>query len=129
MKNLTIFFILALLTSTVQSQSLTEKEITGTWQVINVVDAGKQSQQADDMLGAYFDFYPDHNFQLRTKNQNDSSKGYKYNFENYKWSYNEVTQTIELSKGTMTIKLSKSNGKMFFELPETGVKLEVVMPM
>ena len=83
MKNLTILFILALLTSTVQSQSLAEKEITGTWQVINVVDAGNQPQQADDMLGAYFDIYPDHNFQLRTKKQDKSSKGFENKFENY----------------------------------------------
>lgn len=44
-------------------------------------------------------------------------------------SGNEATQTIELSKGAMTIKPSKSNGKMFFELPESGIKLEVAMPM
>lgn len=128
MKNITIVFILALLTSTVQSQSITEKEITGTWQVINVVEVGNQPNQAEDMIAAYIDIYPDNNFQLRTKKQDKSSKGYKNNFVNSKWSYNEATQTINLDKGSMAIKVSKSNGKIVFELIETGIKLEVVMP-
>lgn len=85
MKNLTILFILALLTSTVQSQSLTEKGLTGTWQVIKVVDAGTQPKQAEEMNETYIDIYPDHNFQLRTKKHYKSSKGFESKFENYKW--------------------------------------------
>ena len=129
MKNLILLFVLALLTSTVQSQSLTEKEITGTWQVINVVNAGTHSKQADEMVAAYFDLYPDHNFQLRTKSQDKSSKGYENKYKNYTWIFNEATQIIELSQGNMMIKPSKSDGKMFFEFPETGMKLEVAMPI
>ena len=65
MKNLTILFVLALLTSTVQSQSLTEKDIIATWQVVDVVETGSQPELAKDMIAAYFNFYSDHSFQLK----------------------------------------------------------------
>lgn len=129
MKNLTILFVLALLTSTVQSQSLTEKEIIATWQVVNVVETGSQPKLATEMIAAYFNFYSDHSFQLRIKKDNTSPKGYEDKYSNNTWTYNEATQTIELSKGDMSIKTSKSDGKIFFELPESGIKLEVVMPI
>ena len=127
MKNLTVLFVLALLTSTVQSQSLTEKEITGTWQVINVVDAGSKPKQAKEMVAAYFDIYSDHTFQLRMKKED--KQGLENKFKNSSWSYNETTQTITINKDNTIIKPSKNNGKMIFELPESGMKLEVVMPI
>lgn len=129
MKKLTILFILALITSTVQSQSISEKEITGTWQVINIVDAGNDPIGADDLSAAYFDIYPDHSFQLRLKKKSKDSKEYNNTFTDYTWSYNEDTQTIKLNNDKFPIKVSKSNNKMLFELLGTGIKLEVVMPM
>lgn len=129
MKNLLVIFILALFTSGAQSQSLTEKDISGTWRVINVLDAGNKPKQAEEMNLAYIDIYSDHNFQIRTKKQDKSSKGYENKFENSKWSYNEATQIINLDKGNMSIKISKSNDKIIFEFPETGLKMEVVMPI
>ncbi len=129
MKNITILFVLALLTSTVQSQTISEKEITATWQVVKIIDAGNQPKQAKEMFAAYFDFNSDYSFQLRTQKQNNTSKGYENKYNNNTWSYNEATQTIELSQGNMSIKPSKKDGKMFFELPEMGIKLEVVMPI
>lgn len=127
MKNLTLFFILALFTCAVQSQSLTEKEITGTWQVVDVVEVGTKPKQAKEMIAAYIDILPDHTFQIRMRNM--ASKKFENKFDDYKWSYNASSQTIELNKGDMSIKPSKSNEKMYFEIPETGMKLEVVMPM
>lgn len=129
MKNLTILFVFTLLSSTVQSQSITEKEITGTWQVVNIVDGGTHPNQAKEMIAAYFDFYPDGKFQLRMKRYDRPSQEYENTFNNYKWSFNVVTQTIELSNAKMNIKTLKSNGKMFFELLDTRITLEVIMPM
>lgn len=129
MKNLIVLFVLALLTSTVYGQSLTEKEITGTWQVINVVNAGSQPQQAEKMHSAYFDIHSDHSFQIRLKKQGKTSKGYENTLKNTTWNYKNDTQTIGLNNENMTIIVSKSSGKMFFEMPETGMKLEVYMPI
>lgn len=125
MKNLIVLFALMLFSVTAQSQSVTEDEITGTWQVMNIVDAGAQPKQAEEMIAAYFDIYPDYNFQIRMK----TSKGYQDTFKNYKWSFNEDTQTIEMNNGNMSIKVFKNDDKMVFELPGTGIKLEVVKPI
>ncbi|QAA82639.1 hypothetical protein EI546_13330 [Aequorivita sp. H23M31] len=127
MKNLTLFLILALFTCAVQSQTLTENEITGTWQVVDVVEVGTKPKQAKEMVASYIDILPDHSFQIRMRNI--ASKKFENKFDGYKWNYNTSSQTIELSKGDMSIKPSKSNGKMYFEIPETGMKLEVVMPI
>ncbi|MBK5213548.1 MAG: hypothetical protein JJE55_07810 [Flavobacteriaceae bacterium] len=129
MKNLIILFAFMLLASTAQSQSLTEKDLTGTWQVVAITDAGTNPAKADEMNAAYFDLYPDHSFQLRTQKNNGASTEYEENFKNYKWSYNAATQTINLSKGSMNIKASKSNNNVFFELTGTGMKLEVFKPI
>ncbi len=125
MKNLIVLFALMLFSVMAQSQTVTEKEITGTWQVTNIVDAGAQPKQAEEMMDAYIDIYPDYNFQLRMK----TSKGYQDTFKNYKWSFNEDTQTIEVDNGNMSIKTSISDDKMIFELRGTGIKLEVVKPI
>ncbi|WP_026450220.1 lipocalin family protein [Aequorivita capsosiphonis] len=129
MKKLAFLFLLMFLAYSVQSQSLTDKEITGTWQVVSIVDAGAQPKQAEDMIAAYFDIYPDHNFQLRLKRKSKASNEYDNTFKNSTWSFNEATQTIELSNSEMKIKPIKSDNKMIFELPETGIKLAVVMPI
>ncbi len=129
MKNLIILFAFILLAATAQSQSLTEKEISGTWQVITITNAGNKPAQAEEMNAAYFDLYPDHSFQLRTQKNNGSSTEYEENFKNYKWSYNAATQTINLSKGNMNIKVSKINNNVFFELTGTGIKLQVFQPI
>ena len=126
MKNLTIFFLLALLTSVVQSQSLTEKEITGTWQVIKVVDTGNNAKQANDFLAAYIDIYPDHKFQLRMKTKGESSNKY---YNSTPWTFNQDSQTIEFNDSKSPIKVSKNNDKMYFEFLDSGIKFEVVMPI
>lgn len=125
MKNLILLFVLALVTSTVQSQSLTEKEITGTWQIMKAIEIGNKPKKAKELIAAYIDIYPDYNFQLRMK----TSKGYENTFNNATWSFDATTQTITTSDGRFPIKASKSNDKMVFELVGTGIKLEVVRPI
>ncbi len=125
MKNLIFLFVLALFTSAVQSQSLTEKEITGTWQVVSIADEGNNPKEAKEMVFAYIDLYPDHTFQLRMK----TAKGHINTFKNATWSFDEATQTITNSDGRFPIIVSKINSKIIFELSGIGMKLEVVMPM
>ena len=125
MKKLLFIFILALLSSSLQGQSLAEKEITGTWFVKDVLEIGTTPKKAKEMTSAYIDLYPDYSFQLRLK----SAKGYENSFTNATWSYNEATQTITTSDGRFPIKILKVNNKMIFELSGTGIKLEVVKPI
>ena len=126
MKNLIVFFLVTLLTSAAQSQSLTEKELTGTWQVISVVDNGKDAKLANGLMAAYFDILPDHNFQLRIKA--NGPKGYRDTFKNTSWIYNETEQTLELDNNTFPLKISKKADKTLFELIGTDIILEVVKP-
>lgn len=125
MKKLLFIFVLALLTSGLQGQSLAEKEITGTWFVKDVVELGTKPKKAKEMTSAYIDIYPDYSFQLRLK----TAKGYENNFTNATWSYNETTQTITTSDDRFPIKILKANNKMIFELSGTGIQLEVVKPI
>lgn len=129
MKNLTILLLSILFTSAVQSQSITKQEITGTWQVVKVVEAGTEPNQAEEMVAAYFDIHPDHNFQLRLKRNDRPSKGYDEIFRNSTWSYDESTQTIKFQDDRFPIKASKVDDKIIFELLGTGMKLEVIKPM
>ena len=54
-----------LVTSVMQGQTIPKEEVTGTWQVIGVVEEGTYPGQGEEMIGSFFDLYPDHNFQLR----------------------------------------------------------------
>lgn len=128
MKNIIVIFILALFSSSIQSQTFTEAEITGTWQVSNVLETGTQNDKAESMLAAYFDFFPDHSFQLRKK-KSSGSKGIENSFKNATWNYDEATQTITVNNGNMRFKVLRNDERTIFEFPETGMKLEVVMPM
>lgn len=125
MKKLLFVFVLALLTSSIQSQSLAEKEITGTWFVKDVIEIGTAPKKAKEMTSAYIDIYPDYSFQLRLK----SAKGYEDSFSNATWSYNEETQTLTTSDGRFPMKILKNNNKVIFELMGAGIKLEVVKPI
>lgn len=129
MKNLTVFFVFALLTSFVQSQSLTETEITGTWMVVNVEVPQDKENQGEDFIGSYFDFYPDYKFQLRLKMKDENSNRYQETFRNTTWAFNQTSQKIELNDGKFPIKVSKNNNKVYFELVGTEVKLEVTQPI
>lgn len=125
-----IFFLLiALLGFTVQSQSLTEKEISGTWIVVAIAESGTYPEEAKVMERAYFDLYPDHRFQLRMKSKNKTEKGYEAMYQNYTWRFDPSAQTVYLSNDTFPIKINRENDKVYFELLGTGTKLEVLRPM
>lgn len=128
MRKLAILFILIFFTYAVQSQSLTEKEITGTWQVVNVLDEGTKPTSAPHMKAAYFDLYPDGSFQLRMKRFDRPTQEYENNIKNQIWSFNQATQTITLNNDKFPIKVYNNNGTISFELLGTGIKLEVVKP-
>jgi len=125
MKKLLFVFVLALLTSSTQGQSLAEKEISGTWFVQDVLAMGTAPKKAKEMTSAYIDIFPDSSFQLRLK----SATGYENSFSNATWSYNEEAQTITTSDRRVTIKILKNNNKVIFELLGTGIKLEVIKPI
>lgn len=128
MKNLVVLFILSFFASTASGQSLTEKDIMGTWQVVNVIDKGNAPSNAENMIAAYFDLQPDHSFQLRIKNKESQSKNDKSS-KNLSWSFDETTQIINLTGDKFNIKVSKNGSKMNFELVETGIILEVLKPV
>ncbi len=128
MKNLLVLFILSFFASTASGQSLTEKDIMGTWQVVSIVEKGNQPSNAENMIAAYFDLQPDHSFQLRIKNKESQSKNDKSS-KNLSWSFDETTQIINLTGDKFNIKVSKNGSKMNFELVETGIILEVLKPV
>lgn len=128
MKNLVVLFILSFFASTASGQSLTEKDIMGTWQVVNVIDKGNAPSNAENMIAAYFDLQPDHSFHLRMNNKESQSKNNKSS-KNLSWSFDETTQIINLTGDKFNIKVSKNGRKMNFELVETGIILEVLKPV
>lgn len=129
MKNFIVLFLLSFIAFTASSQSLTEKDIIGTWQVVSIVDKGNQPSEANDMIAAYFDFHSDKKFQLRSKNKTNSSKKQDERFKKYSWSFDETSQIIKLTNDTFNIKAFEKDGKMIFELIGTGILLEVVKPV
>src|SRR5690554_2179750 len=121
MKNLITLLFLMLFTSALQGQTIPKEEVTGTWQVIGVVEEGTKPGQGEEMIGSFFDIYPDHKFQLRMKRNDRPSKGYDEIFQNSTWSYDETKQTVSLEEGRFPIKVSKESNKTFFELVGIGL--------
>jgi len=118
-----------LFTSAMHGQTIPKEEVIGTWQVIRVVEEGAKPGLGEEMIGSFFDIYPDYKFQLRMKRNDRPSKGYDEIFRNTTWSYDETQQTITLNDGRFPIKVSKDSNKTFFELVGIGLKLQVQKPM
>ena len=129
MKNLITLLFLILVTSVMQGQTIPKEEVTGTWQVIGVVEEGTYPGQGEEMIGSFFDLYPDHNFQLRMKRNDRPSKGFDEIFRNTTWNYDETKQTITLKDGRFPLKVSRESNKTFFELVGIGLILQVHKPM
>lgn len=130
MKNLIALFVFILIATYAQSQSLTEKELKGTWQVVAVENPSINNKSAQEMERAYFDFHADRGFVLRTRKSNSK----KLEFEtvsttNAEWSYNSASQTIQIPRAKMTIKVSGTEDKAVFTIQETGLKLQMVKPI
>ncbi len=129
MKNLIALFAFVLLSATVQSQSLTQKDITGTWIVANVENSNSNPKMATAMTNAILNLYADNSFEIKEKKEN--GKAYDYNTtsnKNATWSYDQSTQTITTTRTKMTLKVSKNGNQTFFTDSESGLKFEVVKP-
>ncbi|MDP2688186.1 MAG: hypothetical protein Q8O62_13245 [Aequorivita sp.] len=130
MKNLIALFALVLFAGTVQSQSLTQNDITGTWLVVNVENSNSNPTMAAKMTNAIINLYADNSFEIKEKKEKGSA--YEYNTTSHKnatWSYNPNTQTITTTRTKMTLKVSKSGDKVFFTDKDSGLKLEVLKPI
>lgn len=130
MKNLIVFFAFVLFAATAQTQSLTQKEVTGTWLVQNVENSNSNPTMAAAMTNAVINLYADNSFEVKERQQNGTA--YVYNTttnKNATWSYNPSTQTISTTRTKMTIKISKSGDKVFFTDQNSGLKFEVVKPI
>ena len=130
MKNLIALFAFLLITTYAQSQTLTEKELIGTWQVVALENPSSNSKSAQEMERAYFNFHADRSFVLRTKKDNSLKSEYETSSsKNAEWSYNSSTQTIQIPRGKMTIKVSGIGENTVFTIQETGMKLQMVKPI
>jgi hypothetical protein len=130
MKKILAFFTIILIAATAHSQSLTEKDIKGTWQVLSVENAASNPSLETEMYAAQFNFYADHSFALKIKK--DTTPAPKYDTtssKNANWNYNPSTQTISIPKEKMTLKVDKSNGQVRFVDQKTGVTYIVSKPI
>ncbi|HET8829822.1 MAG TPA: hypothetical protein VFM79_10800 [Pelobium sp.] len=130
MKNLIALFALVLFAGTVQSQSLTQNDITGTWFVVNVENNNSNPTMAAKMTNSLINLYADNSFEIKEKEEKGTN--YVYNTTSHKnatWSYNPSTQTITTTRTKMTLKVSKSGDTVFFTDKDSGLKLEVFKPI
>jgi|SRR5690554_3323531 len=130
MKNLFIIFVLTLFTATGKSQSLTEKDIMGTWQVVNVDNSGADPSPERRMDIAYLDFYEDGSLVLRAR-QNDSGRPiYKtISPQGAKWNFEADTQTIRILENNFNLKVEGNADNAVFTIKESGLKLQVTKPI
>lgn len=129
MKNLLALFAFVLIAATAQSQSLTQKDVTGTWIVVNVDNISSNPKMAAAMNNAVINLYADNSFEVKEKEANGAP--YSYNTTSSKgatWSFNEGTQTISTTRSKMNFKISKSGNQTFFTDKDSGLKFEVKKP-
>ena len=130
MKNIIALFAFLLIATYAQSQSLTEKELSATWQVVSVENPTSNPKAAQEMDRAYFNLNGDKSFSLRTRKDNSLNSEYETSSaKNAQWSYNTTTQTIQIPKAKLTLKVSGSGDTVFFTVQETGLKLQMTKPI
>lgn len=130
MKNLITLFAFVLFVATAQSQSLNQKDVTGTWLVVNVENSSSNPKMAAAMTNAVINLYADNSFEVKEKQ--GSATPYTYNTTTNKgatWSFNESNQTISTTRTKMTLKISKSGSQTFFTDKDSGLKFEVNKPI
>jgi hypothetical protein len=126
MKKIITFFALILLVATAQSQSLTAKDITGSWLVVKVENSNSNPKVAKALNQALLSFNANKSFQIKVKQESNSDSQYKVaSKKDATWSYNESKQTITTTRKNMTFKVSKKNEKLFFVDQNSGLKFEV----
>ncbi|MDC8001709.1 hypothetical protein POV26_11730 [Aequorivita todarodis] len=130
MKNLIALFVFVLLAATVQSQSLTQKDVTGTWLVTNVENSNSNPKMAAAMANAVINLYADNSFEIKERQANGTAYSYTTSTnKNATWSFNPSTQTISTTRSKMTLQISKSGDKTFFTDTDSGLKFEVMKPI
>jgi hypothetical protein len=130
MKNLIVLFAFVLFAATAQSQSLTQKDVTGTWLVVNVENSNSNPKMAAAMDNAVINLYADNSFEVKERQGNGPA--YTYNTttnKNATWSFNQSNQTINTTRSKMTLQISKSGDKTFFTDKDSGLKFEVMKPI
>ena len=129
MKNAILLFVLTLFATSVHSQSLTQKDLSGTWLVTNVENSNSNPKMAAAMKNAIINLYADNSFEIKEK-QDDGTYSYKTTTnKNATWSYNQSNNTINTTRTKMTLKVSQNGGKTYFTDSDSGLKFEVTKPI
>ncbi|MEM0518043.1 MULTISPECIES: hypothetical protein [Aequorivita] len=130
MKNLITLFAFILLAANAQSQTLSQKEITGTWLVQSVENSSSNPKMAAAMANAVINLYADNSFEIKEKEPGGTAYSYTTTtHKNATWNYNASTQTITTTRSKITFKVSKNGEKVFFTDENSGLKFEVVKPI
>ena len=130
MKKLITLFTFILFAISVQSQSLTNKDITGTWLVVKVENSNSNPKIAKALDQALLNFNADKSFEIKVRQQGNADSKYKVTSQkNAQWSYNESKQTITTTRSELTFKVTKKNEKMIFVDQKSGLRFEVVKPI
>ena len=115
MKKLITLFAFFLFAITVQSQSVTTKDITGSWLVVKVENSKSNPKVANALKQAILNFNTDKSFVVKVRQQGNGDSNYKVTSQkNAQWSYNESKQIISTTRSDMTFKVTKSNEKKGF---------------
>lgn len=129
MKNLTVLFVFLFTSLFVQSQSLAKEELSGTWQVINVVDPGDNPVETQKLYASYIDFNTDGTFQIRYNTEENSKRKLTNLLNNSQWKFNSDTSSVDITNSDLQISAYKRDGKYFFKLLNSGAVLEVIKPI
>ncbi|MAP80140.1 MAG: hypothetical protein CL526_03530 [Aequorivita sp.] len=129
MKNIIILLAVILTSFAAQSQSLSKKDVTGTWFVQNVENITANPKMASAMAKAVINLYADSSFEIKQKQEGSAYSYATTTHKNAKWSYNPSTQTINTTRSKMTFIISQSGDKIYFTDQNSGLKFEVVKPI
>ncbi len=114
-------------------QSLTQKEINGTWKVTEIVAENpnpKLQPLANSFKSATFNFSDNNRFEVSTTQKTDLFEMIIKQTQNSKWQFKEDSQYIEIGTeedgySTMGILVEKTEEKILFHFDETEITLAV----
>ncbi|SRR5690606_6551755 len=130
MKNVITLIAFVIFVAAAQSQSLSKKDVTGSWLVVNVENSSNNPKMAESMKHAVINLYADNSFEVKQKQENSTAYSYSTTSnKNATWSFNESNQTISTTRTKMTLKISKSGDTTFFTDAGSGLKFEVIKPI
>jgi len=130
---LKLIIILFIFSISAKSQSLSENDIIGTWNVINM-QSKIQNPNMKPLIDAFkkgiFKFNENKNFELSSIKSNSLFAMVSEMTKGTKWKYNSETNLIRIGTeddkySTMGIQLITKNNKIVFYLEESTLKLEM----